>query len=199
MCSSLPGDGTANHVISQSGSYYLSGNVNGVSGKAGIRIEAGDVTVNLNGFSLLGGSLSADGVSIVGSAKNVRVTNGSVRNWTVGIRTAASGNHAFDNLRFSTNRSAGLLTADTANVVTNCVASTNARRGFPDRRKLFGHQLRRVRQHRRWNHRRIGINRHALQCVEWRRQRNPCRRQMPRARERLPRQPNRRHFRRWHG
>jgi len=125
----LPGDETASHIINQPGSYYLSGNINGASGKAGIRVEAGDVTLNLNGFSLQGGAFSGDGVSIVGTAKNVHVSNGSVRNWTVGIRSAAVGSHAFDNLRFSGNRGGGLLATDT-NVVTDCLASSNGGAGF---------------------------------------------------------------------
>jgi parallel beta-helix repeat protein len=80
--------------------------------------------------SVQGGAFSGDGVSIVSPAKNVRVSNGSVRNWTVGIHSDGCGNHAFDNLRFSGNRSTGLLTTDTANVVTNCLASTNTGAGF---------------------------------------------------------------------
>jgi parallel beta-helix repeat protein len=126
----VPGDGTALHVITQAGSYYLNANLNGVSGKVGIRVESGDVTLDLNGFSLQGGSFSSDGVAIVGSAKNVRVFNGSIRNWDTGIRSTALGNSAFGHLRFSGNRGVGLLAGGLGNIVTNCVATTNAGVGF---------------------------------------------------------------------
>src|SRR6478609_8841062 len=49
----LPGDGTYLHVISASGSYFLSGNLtNAASGKGGISITANEVTVDLGGFTI---------------------------------------------------------------------------------------------------------------------------------------------------
>ena len=127
---SLPGDATASHVIAQPGSYYLSGNLNGATGKAGIRIEAGDVTVNLNGFSLQGGFGTGDGIAIVGSAKNVRISNGSVRGWETGVRSASQGNHAFDHLRLSGNRAHGIFADDNGNLITNCEAADNGLTGL---------------------------------------------------------------------
>ena len=121
----VAGDGTANHVITQPGSYYLSANLNGSSGKAGVRVDTGDVTIDLNGFSLQGGSFSGDGVEIIGGSKNVRVTNGSVRGWNVGIRSNSIGNHTFDHLRLSGNRGAGLVAGGTGNIISNCVANAN--------------------------------------------------------------------------
>ena len=48
-----PGDATATYVISQPGSYYLTGDVNGVFGMHGIRIDARGVTLDLNGFAVV--------------------------------------------------------------------------------------------------------------------------------------------------
>ncbi|NJM37909.1 MAG: carbohydrate-binding domain-containing protein, partial [Akkermansiaceae bacterium] len=58
--------------ITQSGSYYLTGNVNGQ-----ITISASDVTLNLNGFTL---TSSGDGIGInnQGTFSNVTIRNGSV-------------------------------------------------------------------------------------------------------------------------
>src|SRR4051794_19684948 len=50
----LSGDGTNQHIISVPGSYYLSGNITGVSGKNGIEILAAGVTLDLNGFAVNG-------------------------------------------------------------------------------------------------------------------------------------------------
>ena len=44
-----PGDANNTFIISQAGSYYLTGNITGESGKNGISIQAEDVTLDLNG------------------------------------------------------------------------------------------------------------------------------------------------------
>src|SRR6478609_6295158 len=50
----LAGDASAVFVISAPGSYYLSGNVAAVAGKAGIAIAAAEVALDLNGFAITG-------------------------------------------------------------------------------------------------------------------------------------------------
>ncbi|MBN8616615.1 MAG: hypothetical protein J0L92_38875, partial [Deltaproteobacteria bacterium] len=49
-----PGDANSVYRISQPGSYYLTGNVQGALGKSGIQITSSNVTLDLNGFSLEG-------------------------------------------------------------------------------------------------------------------------------------------------
>src|SRR5215813_2047720 len=44
-----PGDFNSVYQINQSGSYYLTGNVAGVTGKIGVKILVGNVTLDLNG------------------------------------------------------------------------------------------------------------------------------------------------------
>ena len=53
---SLPGDSTNLFIISQPGSYYLTGNITAVSGKAciGLANFLSNVTIDLNGFTLFG-------------------------------------------------------------------------------------------------------------------------------------------------
>jgi len=60
--SDLPGDATAVHVISAPGNYYLTKDIVGKQGAHGIRIDAPDVSVDLNGFSLRGVAGSLDGI-----------------------------------------------------------------------------------------------------------------------------------------
>lgn len=51
---SLPGSATALHVISEPGSYYLTGNITGVADNRGIEVASDVVSIDLNGFSLVG-------------------------------------------------------------------------------------------------------------------------------------------------
>lgn len=80
----LAGDATASHIITLPGSYYLTSAINGNSGKTGIRIEADNVTLDLNGYTLeaVGGSLV--GIQINLSAGQVNIRNGQLRFWPNG-------------------------------------------------------------------------------------------------------------------
>lgn len=50
----LPGDSSSTRVVSQPGSYYLSGNLSATPGTRAIRVLAANVTIDLNGFSIDG-------------------------------------------------------------------------------------------------------------------------------------------------
>ena len=76
-----PGDGTSLFIISQPGSYYLTTNLVGVSGKNGINIAANCVTLDLNGFALLGGPGSSSAIYILGAQTNITVRNGTISGW----------------------------------------------------------------------------------------------------------------------
>jgi hypothetical protein len=75
------GDATNTFIISQPGSYYLTGNLNGEFGKNGILITSSNVTLDLNGFALVGVSGSFSGVSVSGFRTNVVIRNGLVSGW----------------------------------------------------------------------------------------------------------------------
>src|SRR4051794_30032159 len=49
-----PGNATTLFILTQPGSYYLTSNLTGVSGQHGITINADNVTLDLNGFVLVG-------------------------------------------------------------------------------------------------------------------------------------------------
>jgi parallel beta-helix repeat protein len=77
-----PGDADSLFKITQPGSYYLTANVTGVNAKYGVEIAASGVTLDLNGFDLVGVAGSLDGVAVtLLNAINVSVRNGSVRSW----------------------------------------------------------------------------------------------------------------------
>jgi hypothetical protein len=82
----LPGSATASHTISRAGNYYLRADVNGKVGLDGIEIDyasfppgsSAEVTIDLNGYSLIGVPGSGNGISAVGSAatsESLRVGN----------------------------------------------------------------------------------------------------------------------------
>ncbi len=61
---SLSGDANSLYVISEPGSYYLTGNIVGEPNKCGIALTANNVTVDLMGFGLIGVPGSLDGICV---------------------------------------------------------------------------------------------------------------------------------------
>lgn len=82
--SNTPGDADSLYKIVEPGSYYLTRNVTAPIGKHGIEIAAGGVTIDLNGFELVGvtGFDPVHGIvaTSVGLA-DVSVRGGTVRDW----------------------------------------------------------------------------------------------------------------------
>ena len=76
------GDADSVYRISQPGSYYLSGNVAGATGKYGIEIAASDVTIDLNGFEVVGTHGSRVGIAVTSDGlSGIVILNGNVRRW----------------------------------------------------------------------------------------------------------------------
>ncbi|MDQ6632077.1 MAG: right-handed parallel beta-helix repeat-containing protein [Verrucomicrobiota bacterium] len=121
-----PGDTTNTLIISQPGSYYLIGNITGASGKHGISIRANDVTLDLNGFALIGGGGGAFiGVTGTAAQTNFCIRNGTVRGWTGGgVRTDTFISTLAEKLRLSDNVGAWGLSLGNG-VARDCVASGN--------------------------------------------------------------------------
>jgi hypothetical protein len=128
-----PGDADSIFRISQPGSYYLTANITGVAGKHAIEIEAEGVTLDLNGFRLLGVAGSLSGVRVTSAGAGYIIRNGHVREFGQdGIDAAAllgqrgglvEGIVATDNGRFG-------VAAASGSVVRNCVAQDNGGSGF---------------------------------------------------------------------
>ncbi len=119
----LAGDATALYVISQPGSYYLTANLTGVSGKDGILINTDNVTVDLNGFALIGVPGSKVGIRSVGGERNTVVRNGSIRGWGLTGIEICTFNGLVDSISSANNGLNG-ITACVA-VVKNCAAREN--------------------------------------------------------------------------
>jgi len=77
-----PGDATSVFKITNSGSYYLTGNVYGQSNQCGIAIAADNVTVDLCGYSLVGSvTNSLDGIRPSGNHSSIMIRNGHITGW----------------------------------------------------------------------------------------------------------------------
>lgn len=86
---SIDGNGTIN--INQKGSYYLTGNlIISAAGANGISVNNSNVTVDLNGYSLICSSANGGAAVNVLAGSNVRITNGTIEGGTTWSGTAFS-------------------------------------------------------------------------------------------------------------
>lgn len=124
-----PGNTNASFVITQPGSYYLTGNVQGASGKHGILIAAtvDNVTIDLNGFQLLGGAGSLSGIVVQNVAVDaITVRNGTIDAWGQdGIRAIGAGGGRVEGVIAKNNGGVG-INAGNDYVVDDCSAFDNA-------------------------------------------------------------------------
>lgn len=124
-----PGDSSSVFRITQRGSYYLTGNLAGANGKNTIEIEADEVTVDLNGFSVIGGIGSLDGVNTPVSRRGITIRNGTIRqHGGSGIFLGATNTVRLEDLTLSDNALDGAWPGINATLAR--VKAVNNRDGF---------------------------------------------------------------------
>jgi parallel beta-helix repeat protein len=124
----IPG-GTAVFTISSEGSYYLSGNLSIASGNA-ITVNASNVTIDLQGFELIGAGGGNIGIIINGGISNVTIRNGTIRNFpSGGINGIGNPTVRVEKVRALNNGSVG-INVDVNGAVIDCVAEANASTGI---------------------------------------------------------------------
>lgn len=125
-----PGDADCVHLISQPGSYYFTGNITGVVGKAGIEITASNVTIDLCGYTFSGVLGAGAGIFDTGTLTDVTIRNGNIVSWggpgialgtTTGVRVADISVRNCNN---------GGIDLATSAVITNCIATGNTGNGI---------------------------------------------------------------------
>jgi parallel beta-helix repeat protein len=82
-----PGQFEATYWISEPGSYFLTGNMDGEADKIGIYVDAPDVTIDLGGFTMTGAplvSLAWPAIYVGSGNTNIEVRNGTIAEWTGG-------------------------------------------------------------------------------------------------------------------
>ena len=115
-------------TISTSGSYYLTTNLTCVAcsnNLNGISLNVNNVTIDLNGFELVGVAGSQYGVEAVNVARDISIKNGTIRNWGVG-GVVLNGNRfaSINNVSFIDNVTYGFFGASGC-VVQDCRADGN--------------------------------------------------------------------------
>ena len=120
-----PGDANNQFIINAPGSYYLTGNITGVSGKNCILINASSVTIDLNGFALIGSGLAGITSGVSGPV-NIAVRNGSIQSCGgAGVNLTNTYGPLMEGLSVIYSGSAGMKLGDGC-VVRHCVVRNNA-------------------------------------------------------------------------
>ena len=123
----LSGDANYLYTITQPGAYYLTTNLVGISGKGGIGILTNNVTVDLNGFSVVGVSGSFIGIRVP-SGTNIAVRNGTISGWG-NLGVSCADNVILEGLILSANSFDGASCGNGA-LVRNCISSGNSYHGI---------------------------------------------------------------------
>ena len=102
-------------TISSSGSYYLAEDIS--TGGDGIRVDASNVTIDLMGFSLSGGT--GAGISVTKDAgENVTVRNGTVAGWNAtGVDLSLGDSALVINVRAEGNGGRGIFVGSNSAVI----------------------------------------------------------------------------------
>lgn len=114
-------------VITNSGSYYLAGNLNGGGSGAGVLIQASGVTIDLRNFSIQNCTI---GISAAAGLQNISVQNGLVRNCVgAGLDLGVALRCSVANVIAAENGGTGIAVGS-GSVVSLSTASANTGPGF---------------------------------------------------------------------
>ncbi len=121
-----PAESDSLFTISQPGSYYLTDNIIGAAGKHGVKITTSDVTLDLNGYALLGVENSLDGVHVsAAGAQRITIRNGSVVGWFEdGVDLSLASRCVVVDVRAESNAHNGLKLGN-GSMVAGCSVSGN--------------------------------------------------------------------------
>lgn len=121
-----PGDANSVFRIAQGGSYYLTGDIVGESGKHGILIAASNVVIDLNGFRLLGVPGSLNGIHMQAIGGSIVVRNGTIASWGGDGMLVRASNGAIENIHSRFNGGWGIFNPSSASTrITGCSAVQN--------------------------------------------------------------------------
>ena len=121
---------SAGYVINRPGSYYLVTNLNASGTTAGISVNASDVTLDLNGFTVSGAAAFGNGVFLAIGVQNVLIENGTIRDCSEsGIVAGKTLGCTFRNLRVLNHSNAG-ISGGYNTVIKNCTVRDNGGYGI---------------------------------------------------------------------
>ena len=115
--------------ISTPGSYFLTKTLHAAPGQAAITITADDVTLDLNGFALLGDSEPVDAISVAAVAR-VSVANGTIAHWGgIGVNAGAATSGRYERLQIESNTGGGIVTG-ASSVIASLIVKGNGGNGI---------------------------------------------------------------------
>lgn len=121
-------------TIDQSGSYVLTGDLSVPPSTTGIVINADDVTLDLNGFGVLGsgGEFFSDGIVTSAQRENIEIHNGTVRDFVRhGIFSDSTSRVRVVQVRSSGNLvGSGIELQGDGNLVDGCTTANNGLSGI---------------------------------------------------------------------
>lgn len=139
-------------IISTPGNYYLNKTLTGQPNEDGIMILSSGVTIDLGGFSIIGGGgVSGAGIMVPDSVNRLKVFNGTVKGWEdVGIKAENANYSEYASLLVSDNLGDGIASGENClihactainnasdgidagdnNIISNCLASSNQSDGI---------------------------------------------------------------------
>lgn len=118
------------YTINLPGSYYLTANLGSSSDGNAITISVDNVSLDLNGFTLTGSAVSANGILVAPSVRHIRVHNGAVRGFgSSGVNLANATGTEIYSLLVRANGSAGINGGDLA-IIHDCVSRDNGGNNF---------------------------------------------------------------------
>jgi hypothetical protein len=122
---------TLPYTVGSSGSYYITSHLVGQVDMDGITISASNVSIDLNGYTLLsGGGTIGSGIYVSTAVENLNIYNGNIQDWgDEGIDALNARNSIFQNLRLFSNQQDGLYVGDD-NVITLCQSAFNGLDGI---------------------------------------------------------------------
>ena len=106
-------------VITKPGSYYLTRTLKSsqLAGDNGIVIQASNVTMDLNGFALLGNG--SFGTGVVASGRDITIRNGAISVWGAGIAASSAQNIRVEDISVSGCDVFGIQVGNAA-LIKNC-------------------------------------------------------------------------------
>lgn len=128
-----PGDASNAFIITQPGSYYFTGNIAVSTAVTGILVQASNVTIDLNGFSLTSTNASSVyGITKTSDNTHLTLRNGTINGWGqsgVGVfGSSATTGDVVERLHVSGNTGSGMIVGAGC-VVRDCVVDSNASAG----------------------------------------------------------------------
>lgn len=129
----VPGNGTAFYIINQPGSYYLTGLSIVTGDTVAILINAPDVTIDLNGFSIVRGGSDASTKPLIrvsaASYTNVVIKNGTLKSaGSHGIELAS--NSRVENVTVVNPAGHGIYAYGSRNTVVGCIVDNPTQDGI---------------------------------------------------------------------